>query len=75
VPQSLPDVPGRQVVPEQHPVAQLVESHAGPVHPPEAQRRFAVHTGPAPQWQTPSVPQLSAAQDWQLVQAPPWTPQ
>jgi hypothetical protein len=71
VPQSLSEVPGRQVVPTQQPVAQLAAPQVGTMQAPAVQTWPAGHCASVPQWHCPSAPQVSARVEMQWVQTPP----
>lgn len=70
-PQAASLVPGRQVVPEQQPVLQLVPSHT---QAPFRQRWPLAQAAPVPQTQVPAAEQPSAASASQTLHAAPGAP-
>ena len=70
-PQAASALPGRQVVPEQQPVLQLVPSHT---QAPFWQRWPLAQGAPAPQTQVPAAEQPSAASASQTLHAAPGAP-
>ena len=72
LPQLLPLVPGRQVLPAQHPLPHEVRSHT---HTAPTQRWPAPHGAPAPHWQAPVAEQRSALPAAHAPQVAPPIPQ